>query len=297
MFQDTELILHPDGSIYHLRLLPSQIATTIITVGDPQRVHDVSKHFDKIDEIVTHREFVTHTGFLNKKHLTVLSTGIGTDNIDIVLNELDALVNNDFQTRMPKANLTRLQLFRIGTSGALQADIDVDSFLLSEYALGLDGLMNFYDYTPSEQEDKIGTDLEKYIKGINLQLPIEKRIFAADETLFTKMNENSAFGTGITATCTGFYAPQGRTLRAKSVMENYLQLLSNFRTNFQSHFDTRITNFEMETAGIYGLARVLGHQAISCNAILANRITGRFSQQPQKTVQQLIELVLEKLTN
>ncbi len=292
MFLDTELIINPDGSIYHLCLKPHQIADTVITVGDPDRVAEVSKHFDKIEHIVTHREFVTHTGYLKNKRLSVISTGIGTDNIDIVLNELDALVNIDFRTRTLKEKLTSLQIIRIGTSGALQKDIAVDTLVISEFALAIDGLMCFYDFKISKKENKTLSDLQDYARRSDLNFPLPIQIFEGSERLIATINSDKIFTSGITATCTGFYAPQGRTLRAMSQNIDYLNKLSEFRTSD----NLRITNLEMETSGIYGLSKVLGHQAVSCNAILANRMTGEFSANPNAVVENLIALVLNRIT-
>jgi uridine phosphorylase len=284
-FEDSELILNADGSVYHLHLQPEQIATSIIFVGDPDRVGEVSKHFSKVDTKVQHREFVTHTGEFNGRRISVVSTGIGTDNVDIVLNELDALVNIDLKNRELKDVHTALDIVRIGTSGALQSDVMVDSFLLNTYALGLDGLLNYYDYMTTERERQILYELMAQVS----YYPVNPYLFSASKSLYQKVNR-AEYGKGITATCTGFYAPQGRMLRGELSTPRLLQELSNF-----SYEKFRITNFEMETAGIYGLAKVLGHEAISISAILANRITGEFSKKPAETVEKLIEMVLDSL--
>jgi uridine phosphorylase len=284
-FPDSELIINPDGSIYHLHLRPDEVADTVIFVGDQNRVAEVSQYFDRMEVQRAHREFVTHTGWLGDKRLTVISTGIGTDNIDIVLNELDALVNIDFATRLVKEELKSLKIIRIGTSGALQSDVVVDSFLLNTYSLGLDGMMNFYNTYQTEREREILYQMMMQVP----YFPITPYLFSASKQLYAQFNQ-AEFVKGITATCTGFYAPQGRQLRGDFAAESFLQQLSNF--SFEKF---RITNFEMETAGIYGLARALGHEAISINAILANRITNEFSKQPQHTVNQLIKMVLDKI--
>jgi len=287
-FPPSELILNPDGSIYHLNLLPEQIADTVITVGDPDRVHEISKYFDTIEHKVQKREFVTHTGTFRGKRLSVISTGIGTDNIDIVLNELDALVNIDLKNRVEKTTLTSLNIIRIGTSGAMQQDIPVDQFLISQFGIGLDGLMHYYDTQNNAEEHMTFLHfMEDVSKKTNF--PIRPYIASAGENLVEKLAYD--FNKGITITCPGFYAPQGRILRGNISVNNLLENLSQF-----SYKDLRCTNFEMETAGIYGLANLLGHQAISFNAILANRITNEFSQKPKETVQSLIELVLERVT-
>jgi len=259
----SELILNPKGSIYHLNLHPEQIAQTIITVGDPERVGEVSKYFDKLTEKVERREFVTHTGELAGKRLSVISTGIGTDNIDIVLNELDALVNIDLQKRTSKKQHTSLNIIRIGTSGSMQKDLDVDEFLFSSHALGLDGLGIFYDL---ENAEKTSKDLE----DAGLKIPAYQA--KGSEALIKKLAGN--YRTGTTVTCAGFYAPQGRALRLKPTFEHIIQQLS--KVNLPNL--APCTNFEMETAGIYLLSKLLGHQAVSCNAILANRIYNTFFQ-------------------
>ena len=282
---NSELILNADGSIYHLHLQPEQLASTIITVGDPERVSGVSQYFDRVTDKVQHREFVTHTGELRGERITVISTGIGTDNIDIVLNELDALVNIDLATRTVKPQLTALRIIRIGTSGCLQADVPIDSFVASSYGLGLDSLMDYYDY---EDADYILLDAFVHGGWDTGALPFPY-LGIADADLLAQIAQKDILR-GITATCGGFYAPQGRHLRIKPYMDNFLPYLSSFRYKKQ-----RITNLEMETAGIYALANVLGHKALSVSALLANRMTNEFSVQPDKTVDKLIRLVLERL--
>jgi len=286
---NTEIITNPDGSIYHLSLHPEDIAKIIITVGDPDRVAMVSKYFDKVTLKKQNREFVTHTGELQGKQLTVLSTGIGTDNIDIVLNELDILAKFDLQ----KLEITnpdyQLEVIRIGTSGTIHSDIPVDSFLASEFAIGLDGLLLYY----LTNEHKIEKELYSHFMSfceLHLKLPMRPYIASADRQLMQEFGSKMA--KGITVTCPGFYGPQGRQINAKIFQENYLNSLRAF-----SFHDRRITNFEMETAGIYGLARELGHKSLSCNAILANRATGEFSKEPQKTIDKLITEVLTVIIN
>lgn len=282
---ETDLILNPDGSIYHLNLLPGDVAETIITVGDQDMVGEVSKYFDHIDLKKGKREFLTHTGFIGKKRITVISTGIGTDNIDIVLNKLDALVNIDFTTRTIKEKLTSLAVIRIGTSGALQADIPLDSVLIADYGLGFDALMNFYPAKNSIGELELLDYINAVFIGINLPKPY---LTAASPALIHKIG----FGlpSGVTATAPGFYAPQGRQVRAKNAVPDFLKLLGTFQ-----HQQQRITNLEMETAGIYALAKVLGHEALSVNVVLANRATLEFSRNPQKAVDKAIQLVLERI--
>lgn len=276
--QDTELILNKDGSIYHLNLLPEDIASTIITVGDPMRVSSVSQHFDYIEVKKSNREFVTHTGYLNSKRITVISTGIGTDNIDIVLNELDALVNVDFTTKAPKNSLTMLDIIRIGTSGGVREDLAVDSLVVSQYAVGLDGLLNFYSFKTEKKSSLLTDFLTKEV------FTIPPYLSGANETL---LNHFNTIGSKvITLTCPGFYAPQGRVLRGGTTDHLITRIIQS--RNGLGLF----SNLEMETAGIYGLSEVLGHRAISLNAILANRITGEFSKSPLKTVNNLITSAL-----
>ncbi len=278
---ETELILNNDGSIYHLHLLPGDIAQTIIFVGDQERVPEVSKYFDSIELKKSKREFVTHTGNIGKKRISVISTGIGTDNIDIVMNELDALVNVDLISRTIKKNHTVLNIIRIGTSGALQENIPVNSVLVSDQAIGLDSLMLFYQ----REKDEI---LEQSIKK---QLDFDflnPYLVNGSKELIDALSTN--YLKGITATCCGFYAPQGRFLKAKGVNNTLIQKLNQLNINGKS-----VTNFEMETAGIYGMANVLGHQAVSVNCILANRITNEFSKNPAEVIDRTIREVLALL--
>ncbi|PCJ94839.1 MAG: phosphorylase [Flavobacteriaceae bacterium] len=283
----SELILNPDNSIYHLNLLPEDIANTIITVGDPDRVADVSKYFDTIELRKGKREFITHTGVLNGKRITVISTGIGTDNIDIVLNELDALVNIDFNTRTIKSNKTRLDLIRIGTSGAIQPNIPIDSFLMSEYAMGFDNLLHFYD-SGHVQYTNIQEAFVKHADWyIHKSTPY---VVKFDEDLGEQLNSNR-IRFGFTVTNTGFYGPQGRKLRLGTQDTDLNSKLASF-----TYQNMQITNLEMETSGIYGLAKLHGHRAVSLNCILANRSTGEFSKNPSKAVDELIQYTLQKLT-
>ena len=284
---ESELILNPDGSIYHLNLLPTDISDTIITVGDPDRVKSVSNYFDTIETKKERREFLTHTGYYRNKRLTVISTGIGTDNIDIVFNELDALANIDFKTRQIKENKTRLKFIRIGTSGAIRQDIPIDSFLLSETAIGLEGLLHFYD-SKHIRNNPLEEELNTYLNWGNLD--IHPYAVNCDRELLKNLTSDK-IQVGITVTNSGFYGPQGRSLRIQPKIEDFNSKLANF--SFKNQV---ITNLEMETAGIYGLAKLHGHQAISLNAILANRATGEFSMDGFKTVDKLIQYTLAKLT-
>lgn len=286
---ESELVLNPDGSVYHLNLQPDQIADTIITVGDPDRVFDVSRHFDRIDHKVQKREFITHTGEISGNRITVISTGIGTDNIDIVFNELDALVNINLENRTIKKELTSLKFIRIGTSGCMQKDIPLDSHLVSTFGIGLDGLLHFYDYTLSSKEKELQDYLSKYLFS-KINLPVRSYFAEGNPELISIFGEGML--KGITVTCPGFYAPQGRKLRIPLMTGDILSVLSGFSYN-----SVRITNFEMETAAMYGLANMMGHKAISCNALIANRQNQTFSTNTKKTVQKLIEKVISKLTD
>jgi len=282
---ETDLILNADGSAYHLNLLPHVIANTIITVGDPDRVPGVSKHFDRIELKKGKREFITHTGYIDKKRLSVISTGIGTDNIDIVLNELDALVNIDLKTRLPKAQLKSLDIVRIGTSGAIQADIEVDTLLASSAALGLDPLIHYYRQQLTDDETSL---LNAFTKTLGKGHLLQPYLASANQQLLDMLAHD--IQRGITITAPGFYAPQGRQVRAISAIPNLMRLITGF--NYKQR---RITNLEMETAGIYGLAAALGHRAISFNVILANRATNLFSTQPQTIMGKYITMLMERI--
>lgn len=285
-FGSSELILNADKSVYHLNLLPQDLADTVITVGDPDRVARVSQYFDKIDIRKGKREFLTHTGWLNNKRITVTSTGIGTDNIDIVLNELDALANIDFNTRTIKKERRQLDIIRIGTSGAIQPEIPVDSFLLSEYAMGLDSLLHFYDSTHI-QHPQIQ---QAFIAHMNwLKDKSTPYVVTYDSSLAEKFLSDK-IQLGFTATNVGFYGPQGRRLRLKLEDDEMNNKLASF------YFENkRITNLEMETSGIYGLSKLLGHRAVSLNCILANRPNGKFSLKPDLAISELINFTLKRI--
>lgn len=284
--QASELILNPDGSVYHLNLRPEHIANTIITVGDPDRVDSVTQHFDTIEFQTRKREFHTQTGIYKGKRITVISTGIGTDNIDIVFNELDALVNIDLEKREIKNKLTSLDIIRIGTSGSIQKNIPIDAFLISEYAAGFDSLLHFY-----QSEDVQFTDIsEALVKHTNwFSKKSKPYVVKCDASLMDKLSSDKTVK-GFTATNVGFYGPQGRILRLP-IQDNELnEKLASFDYNGMS-----ITNLEMETAGIYGLSKLMGHRALSMNAIIANRATGEFTSRPKEVVDDLIVYCLEKL--
>jgi uridine phosphorylase len=283
----SELILHPDGSIYHLHLLPEQVAPLIITVGDQDRVAKVSRYFDRIEHKVRKREFVTHTGWLGKQRISVVSTGIGPDNVDIVVNELDALFNIDLTTRQVKTDFKQLTFIRLGTAGCLRPEVPVDSFVLSSGAIGMDGLMHFYQ-APEQQNHPLISALRKHTSG-KWDFPVAPYFAQGDKKLLRLFPD---FHLGITATNPGFYGPQGRQLRAPVAQPQYLDLLQSF--DYQGQ---RIVNLEMETAAIYGLSQLLGHRALSISTILANRPLGQFSTQPGRSVRRLLENVLEKISH
>ena len=287
MIKESELILNPDGSIYHLNLRPEQVADTIILVGDPNRVPRVSAYFDTIEFSTQKREFCTHTGTYKGKRLTVLSTGIGPDNIDIVINELDALFNIDLHTRKPKEQLTSLNIVRFGTSGSLQADIPVDSFVLSSHGLGMDNMLHAYKDAPNVRE----IAMEEAFMA-HTQWNTDKGrpyIVGCGETLKQRLLTDKIFE-GITGTAPGFYGPQGRMLRLPVQDPTLNDKLHSF--NYKGY---RMTNLEMETSAIYGLSKLLGHQAVSLNAIIANRAAGTFTKDTKKVVENLIVYGLEQL--
>lgn len=285
--RDSELILNDDGSVYHINVKEEHLADTVLLVGDPGRVKQVSSFFDSIEHRRQNREFNTHTGVYKGKRLTVMSTGIGTDNIDIVLNELDAAVNIDLKTRLPKAERKSLNLVRIGTSGALQEDIPVGAHLISEYGLGLDGLMHYYQYPYNQEELLLMHKINEHLQW-NAKLA-EPYVVKSSSSLLDKLGKEMT--AGVTATASGFYGPQGRRLRLDPNDATINEKLTSF--NFQ---ENRITNFEMETSALYGLGRLLGHDCITCCAIIANRIRKEYSDDHTKDVNNLIESVLNILT-
>lgn len=284
--KESELILNPDGSVYHLNLKPEHISDTIIFVGDQDRVEKITKHFDTIEFSTQKREFKTQTGTYKGKRLTVLSTGIGPDNIDIVLNELDALVNINLETREPKAQLTALNIVRVGTSGSLQADIPVDSFLMSSHALDLNGMLHFY------QIDAISNPKieDQFIQFTNWDNNKSRPIIINNSKTLEQKFESDTIYKGMTATAGGFYGPQGRVLRLPLQDAQLNAKMDTF--NYDGY---RVTNLEMETSVIYGLSKLLGHNALSLNAIIANRANGTFSKDPKKVVENLIEYTLNKI--
>ena len=281
---ETELILTPENKIYHLNLSKEEIANDIILVGDPDRVSVISNKFESIEHKIQNREFVTHTGILNGKRISVIATGIGPDNIDIVVNELDALVNIDFKTRTINKKKKTLNLIRLGTSGGLQKDIEVDSFLASSFGLGLDNIAHFY-----ESEEIIEQDMSsKYKQHANWPENLSNPyIVKASDNLLSLFPDVKK---GITATAPGFYGPQGRTLRLNPYITNLHEKMESF-----NYKENRITNFEMETSALYYLGKSLGHNTLTICAIIANRLTKEYSKDYKKTVEKMIDLVLKRI--
>jgi uridine phosphorylase len=284
----SELILNSDGSVYHLNLKPEHISGTILFVGDQDRVEKITKHFENIEFSIQKREFKTQTGTYKGKRITVLSTGIGTGNIDIVLNELDALVNIDLEKRTLKEHPKSLKIIRIGTSGSLQPDIPVDTFVISTHALDLNGMLHFYKI------DGITNPLleEAFIKHTQWSSNKAKPIVINNSNELEKLFESKQTFKGMTATKGGFYGPQGRVLRL-AIEDPYL----NNKMDSFNYNGIRISNLEMETSAIYGLSKLLGHQALSLNAIIANRTNGTFSKNPDMVVEKLIKYTLDKLVD
>lgn len=284
----SELILNPDGSIYHCNIRPEHLADLVITVGDPDRVKEVSKYFDEIEFKTQKREIVTHTGSLNGKRLTVISTGMGTDNIDIVFSELDALANIDLESGEIKNEFRKLSFVRMGTSGALHKENPVDSFVIGSHGLGFDGLLHYYQDSEKFREIEIEKAFQNYSNwDTKKAFPY---VVKGSEHLFDKLSSNQT-SSGITATAIGFYGPQGRYLRLEPRPDNINEILSGFRFG-----NLKITNFEMETSAIYGLSAMMGHEGLSINCIVANRATGEFSKDSYKSVDNMIKYSLEKLT-
>ena len=283
---NTDLLVNSDGSIYHLCLQPDQIADTILIVGDPARVEEISWYFDKVEFTIKNREFVTRTGYVKGKRITVLSTGIGTDNIDIVLHELDALVNIDLKRREVNNTLRSLEIIRIGTSGAIQPDIPVNSFSLSTYGMGLDNLLRFY-----MADNLLDKNLENaFISQTGWSIENVRPYFVKGcKTLIEKFRNGMTLG--ITATAPGFYGPQGRFLRLDLVDQNMITKLRKFE-----YHGERIINFEMETSALYGLGALLGHKVVTVCALIANRFDHTFSVDHKPVIKNLIELALERIT-
>lgn len=277
---NSELIINPDGSIYHLCLKPGDIGEVLFSVGDPQRVASVSAYFDSIDLVKENREFIIHSGLLNGKRISVLSTGMGTDNIDIVWNEIDALFNINFENRKVKEKIQKITWIRLGTSGSIREETPVGEMVYSQLAIGLEGLMPYYEYQDDENGERWSGEIEKIIPHI--------KAYTTKCSAFLEECFKNDFTKGITATFGGFYAPQGRNLRIKSKYPDLMDQIASIKIN-----NEQISNMEMETAGIYGLASILGHDAISLNAIIANRATGDFSDQSEGIMDQMIQKAIQ----
>jgi len=288
MIASSELIINPDGSIFHLHLKPGDIAETILLVGDPGRVDMIAEYFSNIECHVKNREFVTVTGWFNNQRITAIATGIGTDNIDIVVNELDALVNVDLATREIKPLKTALKLIRIGTSGSLQREIPINSFVISKKSIGFDGMINFYDGRNEISDLDFETHFMQFT-GWNTLLA-KPYIVDCSNTLFEKISGTDTV-TGINISAPGFYGPQGRVIRLPLVDAHLNEKIEKFRHNGQM-----ITNYEMESSAIYGLAKLMGHEALTICAIIANRVTLEANESYQPTMKRLVELVLNRIT-
>jgi len=282
--EESELIINSRGAIYHLNVRPEELADTVITVGDPDRVKEVSKYFDSIECTCEHREFITHTGYIGKKRISVVSTGIGTDNIDIVLNELDAIVNIDLDTRAVKKEHVPLTIIRVGTSGSLQTDIPVDSFVTSTHGLGIDNLLNYYQHENNDEERSL---IQHFVTHTQMDGAFSQPYIASASASVLKHFVNG-FHQGITVTCPGFYGPQGRVLRLGLTNPQLIDRLTEF-----SYGNHRITNFEMETSAIYGLGKLLGHRCVSLSVIVANRINKAFTRNSTAAIENLITKALE----
>ncbi|MGF7138814.1 nucleoside phosphorylase [Roseimarinus sediminis] len=287
MIQASELIINPDGSIFHLHLKPGQIADTILLVGDQGRVDMIASFFDEIEHEVQNREFKTVTGWYNERHLSVLSTGIGTDNIDIVVNELDALVNIDFNTRQPKDMLTSLNLLRIGTSGSLQAAIPLNSYVVSELSIGFDGLLNFYDGRDIVSDNEFEQLFMQHMQW-NKKLA-HPYVVSCSETLLNEIDGEEIIR-GINISSPGFYGPQGRVLRLPLIDAQLNEKIASF-----DFIGKKITNYEMESSAIYGLSKLLGHEALTVCLIIANRPLGKANQQYHPEMKQLVKYLLDRL--
>ncbi len=282
-YSETDLILNPDGSVYHLSLRPKDVSDKIIVVGDPGRVHRVSRHFDSVEFEMNKREFITHTGKYKGKRISVISSGMGTDNVEILMTELDALFNIDLVKRQPKQRKKKLQIIRVGTSGTIRDDIKIGSHIAAEYAIGLDTLMQFYDYKHRGVEKRVIKKLKE-----ELDLHYSPYCIKGSTVLLDKFRDCTIIGN--TITCPGFYAPQGREIRIPIRYTGIVEKMQYFHEE-----DVWITNLEMETAGYYALGKLLGHEVLSLNAIMANRIKGQFSKNPNRVIDGLIKKTLDRI--
>lgn len=288
LISEADLVLNPQQEIYHLSLKPEELADTVITVGDPQRVSLVSQYFDEIELKKAHREFVVHTGWLNKKRMTVLSTGMGTPNIDIVLNELDSLANIDLATRQPKAKLKSLTIIRMGTTGGLQADVPIGSYVVSSLTVAMDNLLQYYQRQPTQLEQQFEQAFSRYLQQHNINLsPV---ISEADAGLLAHFSQ--VCRPGLTLTCPGFFGPQGRMIRAPLAYPKLLGLVAAFK-----HQAGDMLNFEMESSAIYGLGRILNHRCLSTSVILANRMQNTFVSDADKVISSFIETMMAQLAD
>lgn len=282
-YSESDFIINSDRSVYHLNLRPKDVADDIIVVGDPGRVHRVTKFFDTVDFEMNKREFITHTGKYKGKRISVISSGMGTDNVEILMLEIDALFNIDFKTREPKSRKKKLKFYRIGTSGSIQDEIRIGSHLVTDFSIGLDMLMLFYQFEHTGIEARISKELKT-----TLGIPFYPYVFKGTEALIKKFDDCTIRGN--TVTCPGFYAPQGRELRLPIVFKELVEQLQYFHEE-----EIWLTNLEMETAGYYALGTLLGHEVVSLNAIVANRIKGSFSKNPNKIIDSLIRKVLDRI--
>jgi uridine phosphorylase len=283
----SELILNPNGSVYHIALRPEQLGDLVFVVGDQDRVALISKHFSTIEHKVQNREFVAHTGVFNGTHITALSTGIGTDNIDIVVNELDALVNIDLENRTPRKEQRSLRIVRLGTCGALQEDIPVDTRIVSAFGVGLDNVLHYYAYENTSAETRLLNELLEQTEWPgNLPLPY---VAAGDKELIDRLGHDNVVG--ITLTSGGFYAPQGRQLRGVPSIDGLNERFTAFE-----HEGLRATNFEMETSALYGLSGLLGHRACTVCTVVANRLRKEYSKDHHSAIERMIAEVLERAT-
>ncbi|HSC52166.1 MAG TPA: nucleoside phosphorylase [Phnomibacter sp.] len=283
---ESELIINARGALYHIDLTPEEMADTVITVGDPDRVAVVSSFFDRVEVKRQHREFVSHTGYVGKKRITVISTGIGPDNIDIVLNELDALANIDLESRQVKNTLKSLKIIRLGTCGSLQGDIPVDSWVAGTHGLGIDNLLHYYNFEQSDEENHM---LQDFVQQTQFGSQYSQPYLSACSVHLLK-HFVEGYHQGITVTCPGFYGPQGRVLRMGLRHPGLIDALTHFRSG-----NHRIANFEMETSAIYGLGRLMGHQCLSVNVVVANRVTKTFSADGSKAVRNMIVHALKNI--